>query len=95
MYVVDPVALAVKRAKRLYYVLWAFVIYSVIFTSVAIVILVSLAGRVQDSADRLQDSCESRQVARLAIREGFASDPDWSAEDQITLDAHLPAAVLC
>lgn len=76
----------IKRARRLYYMVWAGVIWSLIYTSLSL-------GIMHDLNKRLNDSCTSRLEARVAIRDAFAKDPDWSLVDQAELDIELPPRV--
>lgn len=39
--------------------------------------------------------CESRQVSRVAIREAFSADPDWTVARQAAMDLNLPPKVPC
>ena len=75
-----------KRARKLYYLVWAGIIYSLFYTSLSLFL-------IYDMSTRLDDSCASRQAARTAIRTALSSDPDWTEANQIELDVNLSAKI--
>lgn len=86
--VLDPVEITVRRARRLWHILLVTVTWLFVYTSISLIVMVNLSNK-------LQDSCESRQAARTAIRTALSNDPDWTTTDQVQLDVNLPVKVKC
>lgn len=84
----DPIEVTTYRARRLWWLMWAGVIWSFIYTALSLAMMFDLSNQ-------LQDTCVSRQMGRTAIRAALISDPDFDAADFETLNLHLPPKVKC
>lgn len=84
----DPIEVTVRRARFLYHLVIAGIIYTMLLTAGAGYAVYSLYNRQEDS-------CSARQTSRTAYRLILSRDEDWDAADQELLDANLPAQVTC
>ena len=84
----DPIEVTSRRARRLWYIVMFGIVYSFVYTAISLFIMVDLSNT-------LQDTCNARLHARIAIREALSTDPDWTAVNQAQLDIALPPKVSC
>lgn len=88
MSLADSKQITEKRARKLYYMVWIGVIWSLLYTCVSLGVMINLSNQ-------LQDSCASRQAARSALRAVILNDPDTDANDIAQLNVNLPVKVPC
>ena len=72
-----------RREKVLIRLMVAGIIWVFVYTLIAVGLMINMSYRIDAN-------CVSRQHARIAIREGFMTDSDWSPEAQAKFDLKFP-----